>query len=363
MLNIEQPDDLLTYLRDHSHISPDEHPLIRTLTGGVSNRTVWVERAGGDTWVLKQALAKLRVSVDWFSSPERVHREALGLRWLADLAPPGTITPLIFEDHQHHLLAMQAVPQPHDNWKTLLLAGRPEADHIHQFGRLLGTIHRRAFERREEVAPIFADRSFFESLRLEPYYTYTADQVPAAAEFLHALIDETRACRLTLVHGDYSPKNMLVHQGRLILLDHEVIHWGDPAFDLGFSLTHLLSKAHHLPHQRTAFAAAAVAYWQVYAETLGETLVASFESDPLPQPLSLLGRGESRQRQGEGSSSFEARAVRHTLACLLARVAGRSPLEYLDEAARARQQEIVLALLAAPPLTITGLVNSFIARL
>jgi fructosamine-3-kinase len=348
MLDIEQPHALLTYLREYGHIAPGEQPLIRTLTGGVSNRTVWVERAGGDAWVLKQALAKLRVSVEWFSSPERVHREALGLRWLAQLALSDTTPRLIFEDHTHHLLAMQAVPQPHDNWKILLLAGRLEADHIHQFGRLLGTIHRHAFERREEVAPIFAERSFFESLRLEPYYAYTAGQLPAAAEFLHMLIEETRACRLTLVHGDYSPKNVLVYQNRLILLDHEVIHWGDPAFDVGFSLTHLLSKAHHLPQWRAAFAAAAVAYWQIYTETLGDTLVASFNSrSPVPGPR----------------SSFETRAARHTLACLLARVAGRSPLEYLSEAARARQQEAVLALLANPPLTITELVNQFISKL
>ncbi|MCK6626271.1 MAG: aminoglycoside phosphotransferase family protein [Anaerolineae bacterium] len=347
-LDIEQPDALLAYLRDQGHIAPDEQPHICTLAGGVSNRTVWVERPGGEAWVLKQALAKLRVSVDWFSSPERVHREALGLTWLAELAPSGATPHLIFEDHTHHLLAMQAVPQPHDNWKTLLLAGRLEADHLNQFGRLLGTTHRRAFERREEVAPVFADGSFFESLRLEPYYAYTAGQLPAVAEFLHALIEETRACRLTLVHGDYSPKNVLVYQNRLILLDHEVIHWGDPAFDLGFSLTHLLSKAHFLPQQRAAFAAAAVTYWQVYAETLSDTLVASFNSrSSVPGPR----------------SSFEARAARHTLACLLARVAGRSPLEYLDKATRARQQEVVLALLANPPLTITELVNQFISKL
>jgi len=348
LLDIEQPDALLAYLRDQGHIAPTEQPLIRTLAGGVSNRTVWVERPNGEAWVLKQALAKLRVSVDWFSSPERVHREALGLRWLAELAPPGATPRLIFEDHSHHLLAMQAVPQPHDNWKTLLLAGRLVEDHLNQFGRLLGTIHRRAFERREEVAAVFEDRSFFESLRLEPYYAYTAGQVPAAAEFLHPLIEETHACRLTLVHGDYSPKNVLAYQNRLILLDHEVIHWGDPAFDLGFSLTHLLSKAHFLPQQRAAFAAAAVAYWQVYTETLGATLVASFSSrSPVIGPR----------------STFEARAARHTLACLLARVAGRSPLEYLSEAARARQQEAVLALLANPPLRITELVNQFISKL
>jgi aminoglycoside phosphotransferase (APT) family kinase protein len=342
-LDIEQPAALLAYLRDQGHIAPNEQPLIRVLAGGVSNRTVWVEQPNGEAWVLKQALAKLRVSVDWFSSPERVHREALGLRWLAQLAPPGAITPLVFEDYTHHLLAMQAVPRPHDNWKALLLAGRLEENHINQFARLLGAIHRHAFERRDEVAPVFADRSFFESLRLEPYYSYTAGQVPAATHFLQALIEETRACRLTLVHGDYSPKNVLVHQDQLILLDHEVIHWGDPAFDLGFSLTHLLSKAHHLSQQRAAFAEAAKEYWRSYLEAVGDAFLL---------PLSQGGPG-----------GVEARAVRHTLACLLARVAGRSPLEYLGETARARQRAAVLALLPNPPSHIPELVNQFIAKL
>lgn len=361
MLNIEQPDALITYLRQTKRIGPVEQPVIRVLAGGVSNRTVWVERPTGEAWVLKQALAKLRVSVDWFSDPQRVHREALGLRWLAQLAPPGTITPLIFEDHTQHLLAMAAVPQPHANWKTLLLAGQLESDHVSQFGRLLGAIHRHAYERRDAIAPLFADRSFFESLRLEPYYGYTASQVPQAADFLHRLSEETRACRLTLVHGDYSPKNILVYQGRLILLDHEVIHWGDPAFDLGFSLTHLLSKAHHLPLHRAAFAEAARHYWQVYMETVGKN-----PSPPAPLPPgegSRVSDGVRDFYERGGSGDFEARAVRHTLACLLARVAGRSPLEYLDEAARVRQRQAILALLPTPPTTVPALVELFIVGL
>src|SRR5215510_7342143 len=127
-LDIEQHDALIAYLRRTGRIAPDEPITARTLAGGVSNRTVLVERPNGEAWVLKQALAKLRVAVDWFSSPERIHREALGLRWLARLAPPGTTTPLIFEDHTHHLLAMQAVPRPHENWKAMLLAGQPDLD-------------------------------------------------------------------------------------------------------------------------------------------------------------------------------------------------------------------------------------------
>jgi aminoglycoside phosphotransferase (APT) family kinase protein len=245
-LDIERHEDLIAYLRATGRIAADETPQVRTLAGGVSNRTVLVKRASGEAWVLKQALAKLRVKVDWFSDPSRIRREALGLHWLQQLAPPGTITPLVFEDEQRHLLAMQAVPEPHENWKTMLLAGRGHMPHVSQFAGLLATIHARSAQSPNPLREIFDDRRFFESLRLEPYYAYSAEQVPGAAEFLRRLIADTRERRLALVHGDYSPKNVLVRDGRLVLLDHEVIHWGDPMFDLGFALTHLLSKAHHL---------------------------------------------------------------------------------------------------------------------
>jgi 5-methylthioribose kinase len=336
-LDIEQPGALVGYLKETGRVGEGEEPVVRVLAGGVSNRTVLVERPeAGEAWVVKQALPKLRVAVDWFSDPDRIHREALGLRWLVALAPPNTITPLVFEDRSNHLLAMEAVPEPHENWKTMLLGGRLEKDHVEQFGRLLGTVHRGGYERREESEPTFRDRSFFESLRLEPYYGYTAEQVPEAADFLGALVEETRARRDTVVHGDYSPKNALVREGRLVLLDHEVIHFGDPAFDLGFSLTHFLSKAHHLPGMRDDFADAARFYWATYREVVEE----------LPW-----------------AADVEERAVRHTLGCLLARVAGRSPLEYLDQGELARQREAVLALLPYPPENVPGLVEGFVGRL
>ena len=161
-------------------------------------------------------------------------------------------------------------------------------------------------------------------------------QIPAASHFLESLIQETLACRTTLVHGDFSPKNILIHLGRVVLLDHEVIHFGDPAFDLGFSMAHFLSKAHHLPLQRRAFLSAASVYWRIYLEELG--------------PLAWV-------------EKLETRAVRHTLGCLLARVTGRSQLEYLTPKKRARQREVVLSLLARPPQNVPELIKTFLARL
>lgn len=334
MLDIEQPGALLAYLRATGHVMPDESVHIHPLAGGVSNRTLWVQRANGDVWVVKQALEKLRVQVEWYSSPERIHREAAGLRWM-EATIPDYAPPVVFEDSEHHLLAMVAVPQPHTNWKTLLLQGVVNRAYAAQFGWLLGTMQRLSLEH-EGTQATFADRSFFETLRLEPYYRYTARQVEQAAPFIDHLIADTLAHAETLVHGDYSPKNILVYDDRLILVDYEVMHWGDPAFDLGFSITHFLSKAHALPEQRQAFASAVQTYWSSYWHEIGQMAFA------------------------EG---LEARAVRHTVACLLARVAGRSTLEYLDAAQRAKQQAMTLHFMADTPTSVAALVNAFIQAL
>lgn len=335
-LDIEYFPGTESYLRERGFLVTGGAVSLERLPGGVSNRTVLAHFSDGRSWVLKQALPKLRVAVDWFSSPERIHREALALQWFARLAPPGCVPRFEFEDEAQHLLGMEAVPFPHQNWKTVLLSGNVNFDHVEQFGRLLGFVHRRASEE-GDLRQVFEDTSFFESLRLEPYYLYCAQQVPESAEFLSRLVEETRSRRLTLVHGDYSPKNILVRNEKLILLDYEVAHFGEPAFDLGFSLTHFLSKAHHLTAQRALFGKATVLYWQTYRETLGD----------VPWARDLV----------------EPRAVRHALGCMLARVAGRSPLEYLSAAERTRQREAVLSLLRQPPYRVQDLVSEFLSRL
>jgi tRNA A-37 threonylcarbamoyl transferase component Bud32 len=341
-LDIEDFIALADYLRRRG-LSPDGTvPCFEKLEGGVSNRTVLVRFPAGRAWVLKQALPKLRVAVDWFSDPERIHREARALHWYARLAPRGSVPGLLFEDREHHLLGMEAVPQPHQNWKNALLRGELQRGHFEQFGTLLGLVHRQAAAH-PDIRREFADTSFFESLRLEPYYLYSAEQVPEAADFLHHLVADTRARPATLVHGDYSPKNILVHNDRLVLLDYEVAHFGDPAFDLGFSLAHFCSKAHHLPDLRLAFAGAAELYWRAYCGAIG------------------IDRHEGPN--AGWAQGLEPRAVRHTLGCVLARVAGRSPLEYLDSVERSRQRAAVIALISSPPPTVPGLIAEFLARL
>ncbi len=335
-IDIEDFGVLEDYLRSNRRIHPRDRVAFEKLPGGISNKTVKVTWRDGRGWVLKQALPKLRVSADWFSNPERGRVEAKALSWLNCLALPGTTPAFLWEDPANHLLAMEAVPDGHENWKSLLLSGQILAEHFEQFGVLLGTIHRRSSESAAKVRAVFEVRTFFETLRLEPYYIYTAEGIPAAAGFLGALVRETGRCRLSLVHGDFSPKNTLIYQGRLILIDHEVVHFGDPAFDLGFALTHFLSKAHHLAQHRSRFADSAALFWQTYTSEVSGL---------------------------DWTSTLEPRAVRHTLACLLARVAGKSRLEYLTGAEVLRQRDVVLSMMANPPKCIGGLIDEFIKKI
>jgi aminoglycoside phosphotransferase (APT) family kinase protein len=329
-LDIEEPERLVDWLRATGRMGDGVAPVCRPLSGGVSNRVMLVELPSGERWVLKQALARLRVASEWFSPPERVHREALGLRWLQHLTPAGSVVRFLWEDLQEHVLAMEAAPADHENWKTRLLRGEVEAHRVEAFGRLLGTLHRRSQDRAEELTAVFGDRGYFESLRLEPYYGRVAETTPRAAGFMRELIEETRAVREALVHGDYSPKNVLLTEDRTILVDHEVMHWGDPAFDLGFAMTHFLAKSVHCGGACESFLDAVGRFWRAYLATADRRA---------------------------GAEEFEARAVRHTLGCLLARVAGRSPLEYLSSSERAAVQEKVLKFQNDPPHRAEDLVR------
>jgi 5-methylthioribose kinase len=335
-VDIEDFDRLRDYLTTCGYIKSGETVSFRNLHGGVSNRTVKVAWADGRGWVLKQALAKLRVNADWFSSPERIGVEAKALRCLNRLAPPGTTPPFIFEDAAHHLMGMGAIPEEHENWKTVLLSGRIISEHFEQFGLLLGAIHRRSSEAITEVSQLFSDTTHFESLRLDPYYLYAARNTDEAAGFMNALARETLLHRDCLVHGDFSPKNTLIYQNKLILLDYEVVHVGDPAFDLGFALTHFLSKAHHLRTERYRLGSAAELFWHVYHEEIA---------------------------QQNWAMELEQRVVRHTLGCLLARVAGKSPLEYLTSAEVTRQRDTVLVLMREPPMGVPKLIGEFMRRI
>ncbi|MCC7491714.1 MAG: phosphotransferase [Fimbriimonadaceae bacterium] len=214
------------------------------LGGGISNDVVAVE-VDGVGFVLKRALPKLRVAADWRSDVTRIHREATCQRWLQQVLRPGEVPAVVWECHQRHVFIMARAPRAAVNWKDELLAGRVCPSAAARAGDLLGRVHA-AGRRDEAIRAALADLTVFDQLRLDPYLREIARRHPSLAESIEPLVARLQATPETIVHGDFSPKNLLCCESHLVLLDHEVAHRGDPRFDLGFFFTHLLLKALHL---------------------------------------------------------------------------------------------------------------------
>jgi 5-methylthioribose kinase len=326
-MNIEKSDELTPYLIDQGILSEEVGLVSKMLSGGVSNRTVKID-FNGHSWVIKQALPKLRVKGEWYSAPDRIYHEAAAIRWLEQYMP-GTCPKLTFEDKPNFIMAMQAVSPPFQNLKDLFMNSAPLNEHFTKAGRILGEMHALGLDR-ERVPELFFDTGFFESLRIDPYYGECQKRVEQTREFFDQLIRETRADAYTFTHGDFSPKNLLVKNNQLILLDHEVAHFGDGTFDLGFFIAHLFSKANHLKSYRNDFLEGINQFFAAYLEF----------------PVSM-------------STLREQRAVKHAIGCILARVRGLSQLEYLNDLQRERQLLTGLTLTASTPGTITQLVTRF----
>ena len=282
--------------------APGEACTLTPLAGGVSSDIYRVDLPTGPVCV-KRALARLKVAAQWHAPVQRNRYEAAWLRF-ANQASPGCAPPVIAEDAQGLAFAMPYLPPAeHPTWKAQLRDGIVSRAFAARVGRCLGTIHAASADR-DEIARSFDTGESFHALRLEPYLLATARTHADLAPELERLVDRTASTRRVLVHGDVSPKNILCGPQGPILIDAECAWFGDPAFDLAFCLNHLLLKsvwrpAHHLAYQ-ASFAALAEAY------------------------LACV--------QWEPAREVEARAAELVPALMLARIDGKSPVEYLQSA-------------------------------
>ncbi len=214
---------------------------IEFLSGGVSSAVVRIV-SGGDCFVVKQALPQLRVEATWLSRPERSGIEARCAEVLEELVP-GSVPRVLRVVPEAHAFAMECAPAGSETWKAQLMRGVVDPGTARAAGVLLGQIHSTTAAT-PGLATEFSDTSFFTELRLEPYLEHAALRHQELAGELGALAAMLREPGICLVHGDYSPKNLLVTpEGSLLLLDHEVAHWGQPTFDVAFALSHLCLKA------------------------------------------------------------------------------------------------------------------------
>jgi len=234
------------------------------------------------------------------------------MRVLFDLLPAGVVPQVIFEDRDNFAFAMSAVPADHVVWKQALLDGDVNLQIGRSAGDILGAIH--ALTAQEpSLSRAFDDREVFIQLRVEPFYWRLRPRHPDLAERIDSIVDEMFRTRLALTHADFSPKNLLVHSGGVTLVDYETGHWGDPAFDLGFFLSHLILKAIRLESMRPRFFDLTRVFWDCYRAQLRPIT-------PYAPSLRL--------------DELTRRAIGHFALCALARIDGTSPVDYLPEESR-----------------------------
>ena len=224
-----------------SEFAPDgaEPPLTR-LPGGVSSDVYRVDLPSGPVCV-KKVLAKLNVSADWRAPVERIHSEAAWFRFAARIVP-GRAPTVLAEDPTAHLFVMNYFdPANYPCWKTLLRDGVVDPAFAGRVGETIAHIHR-ASAGSMAVQNEFATHDFFMALRIEPYLLTAAKAHPDLAERIHEIAHRLDRARIALMHGDLSPKNILVGREGPVILDAETACYGDPAFDLAFCLNHLLLK-------------------------------------------------------------------------------------------------------------------------
>jgi aminoglycoside phosphotransferase (APT) family kinase protein len=291
-----EPTTVVGYLRGRGLLSERDRCTVGELTGGVSSVVIGVE-APGRRLVVKQSLPRLRVAADWQAKPERILVEAAGLE-LASALTPGRVPRVLDVDGKACAIVIELAPNSWTTWKQELFEGSATRALAHDLGETLGTWHRATAADAALRAP-FEDRETFIQLRVEPYYLTVADRHRALGGRIEAIVARMGERRLCFVHGDFSPKNVLVGSGDFWVLDFEVAHVGDPVFDVAFMLHHLTLKAIH---------------------TGAVDRIASL----------ALAFGRAYRAAGGGSAFDDADYLSAHIGCLLlGRVDGKSPADYL----------------------------------
>lgn len=312
-MNLLNENSVVDFLISHGIIKFDERVFVEELTGGVSNTVLAINTDAVDL-VLKQALPVLKVAQHWEADPRRAVVEANALKLYHSITP-NQVPDLAFLDSEAFVLIMQRVPRDSTVWRTDLLSGKFDFNVADVLGSTLAQWHLYGQAQYAKLQE-FRQDELFEQLRIDPFYRYVAGKNPMIQNNIQLLIDELEQQRITLVHGDFSPKNIMVSDaGSVYVLDYEVTNLGNPVFDLAFLLGHLVCKFFRAPKDQE----------KEIAEMASRFITSYCAKRELPDSL-----------------------AHHTALIALARVEGKSPVDYLSSHQQNKLQKFTKEVLSSP---------------
>lgn len=299
MIDLSNQSVLELYLQKKGLVSEGDGHSVHYCNGGVSGIVVFVDRPGKKPLIIKQALAQLKVAEVWKCDPNRMKVEYDSNKIYHKLIPENA-PEVYFYDEENYVYGREAVPETCRMWKEDLMSGLIDFEVARKSIETLNVVHNQCAGNRD-VAKRFSDKTIFYNLRISPYIEFTVRKHPELKDDAERVIQEMTRNGITLVHGDYSPKNIMV-QGRAIsVLDYEVAHYGHPAFDLAFFFNHMILKSVKFPELSDTFLNLLQYMYHIYFSNV--TFMDGKElEDCTVRTLALL---------------------------MIARVDGKSPVEYL----------------------------------
>jgi thiamine kinase-like enzyme len=215
---------------------------------------------------------------------------------------PENAPQVYFYDDENYIYGREAAPEDCTMWKADLLGGLLDFEVARKSIESLVTVHN-VCSRDSKVAKDFDSKEVFYNLRISPYIEFIVGKYPQLDQFAKEVISDMMDNKISLVHGDFSPKNIMNGNRKIWILDFEVAHYGHPAFDVAFFSNHFILKA--VKNKK---------YAPSYLNMLGYMLEIYFDKMDYMDKKQL-----------------ENSYVRTLSLLMIARVDGKSPAEYITD--------------------------------
>jgi 5-methylthioribose kinase len=281
--------NVFEYLRGRGWLAAGEAALLEPAGDGNIN---WVRRvrvAGGRSFVLKHARPALERFPEYRVTTERIVFEARYFETVGPLDAGGVCPRILDFDPEARVLLLEDLGSA-ERLDVVLGRGADATPALRRLAGFLGAVHRATRDpalaerfANPEMQRLHGDHVFLLPYRendfpLSPALRRRAEAIWRDAELV-ARIDAAYARYLeprgALVHGDPQGGNVLLAPGGPKLLDAEIAHVGDPAFDLGILLAHVWIPALARGSARAADAAVRE-LWSAYAGAHGATSLPPF---------------------------------------------------------------------------------------